>query len=286
MNYMNYMPFSNIYIDEYDNKDLISTKSTNISFPISTKDNQLISIFIYNVSSNLIKFISLKITPSYDINFMNIEFEFPINFFDLNDSSPMTIYNLISGNIYLFFIEATQYEKVNICLNFNFTSSEKPFNSIYLYEYEQRDNSYSSYHKNELKNITASIKESEYLVTISYTIDSYLSNYFAFSIIPLYNITYITSKFDISGGSFELKNNSIKNIGYLIAKNDYYLFIPSKQFNNVNLELTMNYMTNTPFSDVSISELFSRKKSIDYYKSQSISFKTKNNQLITSFPYF
>ena len=286
MNYMNYTPFSNIYFSEYDNKDLISTKSSSLSIPIISKDNQLISTFTYSVSTNEIEYISIRITPSYNIDYLNIKFEFPINSFDLSNSVLNAIYNLIPGNFYLFFIKATQYAKVNINLNFN--SDQQPVNSIYLYEYEKKNNSYSSYLKKEIKNIKTSIKENEYQATISYNIDSYLTNFLAFSINPLYNISYVTIQSEIFGGSFVLENDgTINNIGYLKSNNDYYLYIPAKQFNKVNIELDMNYMDKTPFSYISVSELnSSRQNHMGSYKSHSISMITKNNQLITSFDYF
>ena len=232
MNYMNYTPFSNIYIYEYDNKDLISTKRTNILTPIISKDNQLISEFTYTVSSNEIEYISLRIASSYNIDYMNIKFEFTINSFDLSNSVPNTIDNLISGSIYLFFIKVTQYAKVNISINF--TSEQEPFNSINLFEYEKKNNSYSSYIKKEIRNVISSKKENEYQTTISSSIDSYLTNYFAFSFSPIYNISNLTTKCDIFGGSFKLKSDGTKNnIGYLKSNNDYYLFIPATQFNKI-----------------------------------------------------
>ena len=286
LNYMNYTPFSNIYIDEYDSRDLISTKSTNISIPILLKDNQLISTFNYSASSNEIKYISIRIIPSYDINYMKIKFEFPINIFNLSNSIPYTIDYLISGSIYLFFVKATQYAKANISINFNFTSGQEPLNSIYLYEYEKKNNSYSSYLKKEIKNITDSIKENEYQVKISYFIESNLTNFLAFSINPLYNISYFTSKCEIFGGSFLLESGgAINNIGYLKSNSNYYLFIRATQFNKVNIELAMNYMNDTPFSNITFSELNNEKNYIYSYESHSKSMITENNQSIISLDY-
>ena len=163
---------------------------------------------------------------------MNIKFEFTINSFDLSNSVPNTIDNLISGSIYLFFIKVTQYAKVNISINF--TSEQEPFNSINLFEYEKKNNSYSSYIKKEIRNVISSKKENEYQTTISSSIDSYLTNYFAFSFSPIYNISNLTTKCDIFGGSFKLKSDGTKNnIGYLKSNNDYYLFIPATQFDKI-----------------------------------------------------
>ena len=137
MNYMASLPLSNVYIYEYQYRNIPYSKTINMSISLTTKDNQFLSIFSYIVSSDLIKYISLLIIPSYNINYMNIKFELPLAIFDLNNSIPQTINNLISGTIYLFFIEATLYAKTTISFNINKTKDDKPFNGVNIYEYEQ-----------------------------------------------------------------------------------------------------------------------------------------------------
>ena len=78
------------------------------------------------------------------------------------------------------------------------------------------------------------IKENEFVTSISYTVNSYITNYTAFSIKPLYNISYVITKCDVSYSSFELKNGTSKNITNLKSGNEYYLFIPAEQFHRVN----------------------------------------------------
>ena len=142
MNYMTSLTLSNVYIYEYQYRNIPYSKTINMSISLTTKDNQFffylfLSIFSYIVSSDLIKYISLLIIPSYNINYMNIKFELPLAIFDLNNSIPQTINNLISGTIYLFFIEATLYAKTSISFNINKTKDDKPFNGVNIYEYEQ-----------------------------------------------------------------------------------------------------------------------------------------------------
>ena len=145
MNYMSLLPFSNIDIYEYEGKDMPFSKNIRMPISFTSKDNKLSSTFSYIVSSNSIKYISLKIRTSYDINYMNIKFEIPIVIVDLDNSISKTVNDLIFGKKYLFFIYATLYSKVKISFNTNKTTSNKPFSSAYIYEYEERNDSYSSF---------------------------------------------------------------------------------------------------------------------------------------------
>ena len=286
MNYMNPKPFSFFSFYEYENKDAIHTKFYEQSINLRSKDDQLISTFSYTSYSNSTKYLSFRIIPLYDINYMTIKFDCSINIFDLTSEYPETIYNLIAGQLYLFYIKTNEFKKVNIALNANTTSNNNPFNSFYIYEYEQKNDSYASYHNSQLLKNKNSIKQNEFSLSFSYYIYSYITNYIAFSIKPFYNFSYIISKYNISCGSYELQNGTNK-IENLKSKKDYYLFIYAKQFQTVNIKIFINNMSKKPFSYVGIKEFHkSYDKSSIYdsiYKTKSISMFPKNNQLITSF---
>ena len=212
---------------------------------------------------------------------MTIKFKIPIEIFDLNNTNTKTIYNLIPGKIYLFYIKVTQYSKVNISL-IHTNSSNKPLNNINVYEYENKD-SFASYHRNISKAITISTDLNQYVISFSHYIGLYTTKYIAFLIKPLFNIDYLTSNYEIFGGSYEM--SSMKTIKNLKSKNDYNLFITAKQFQMVNIELIMNYMNNIPFSNVIISEISQRDKN-DYHRCTTpITMTNESNQLITSFSY-
>ena len=279
MNYTNSTPLSNVTIFEYESKDSIYTKARFTAISLTQKDNKLISTFSYTASSNLIKYISIRIKPIYDIYYLTINSE--IEIFDLSNSNPQTIYNLISGKVYFFYIKVTQYSKVDISL-IHTNSSNKPLNNINVYEYENKD-SFASYHRNISKAITISTDLNQYVISFSHYIGLYTTKYIAFLIKPLFNIDYLISNYEIFGGSYEM--SSMKTIENLKSKNDYNLFITAKQFQMVNIELIMNYMNNIPFSNVIISEISQRDKN-DYHRCTTpITMTNESNQLITSFSY-
>ena len=284
-NYLAQEPFSNINIHEYETRNfsvsrIISSKE--ISF--SLNNTQLIATFSYELkSSNFIKYLALELKPSIKINNIIVKYEYPIYITLLNNNISRTIDNLISNEIYLFYISATQCSKVNISINNNYTDYNS-FENIIIYEYEQKNDSISSYISRNIKNLYKE-KDSHLIAKISVKVNSSRTNYLAFSIKPKKDINYRTLvNIDVSGRSYELKNKTSKSISNLKPENDYHFFIKVAPFYFVNFTLTMNNLKEMPFSLISHQELMKRdqyddKKDIINY---SISPIIKENQLIVS----
>jgi len=84
------------------------------------------------------------------------------------------------------------------------------------------------------------------------------------------------------GGSYELLNNTSKNISNLKSGNDYFFFIKTNQYDIISLNLTMNNLS-YPFIYIYYQELSKREESNNNLeKIQSISQIIKGNQLIIS----
>ena len=282
INNMNKEPFSGINIHELETKkDSPSIDTTYQSISFIPNYSQLKASFSYSVKyPNITKYIALKIKPSLNIQQINIIYENPITIFDLSNDIWKEVNNLKNKEKYLFFIEATQGAKASISFIVNNTDNN-PFDYINIYEYEKKNNSYSSFLRKNTKYINK-ITDNDFMNPISYTIYSSKTNYLAFSIKPNYNIEHTLIKTSISGGSYELLNNTSKYISNLESGNDYFFFIKTKQYDIINLTLTMNNSAN-PFSYIYYQELSQREDSNNNFeKFQSISEIIKGNQLIIS----
>ena len=298
---------SNINIHEFREKNISSRKNI-IKTPISfiTNNNQSKASFSYSSESNLTKYIALQIKPSYNISHFIAKYESSVNSIELNDGIWKSIDNLRCKEIYLFFIEATELTKVNISIIINNTDNEYDeyelpiipnkgtilqsyltdtitnYIDINVYEYETKNNFYSSYLSKNKKRL---IKEGEnfFMTQSLIEVNSTNTTYFAFSFIPNKTISNMLILIDISGGIFNLFNNITKNITKIKSDNDYLFFIEVKRFSYIIFTLTINNFTNstmTPFSYIYFEELYNRENYNRNYKKASISTIKNGNQLI------
>ena len=282
-------PFSNISIQELAERN--NTRINIINKPIifKTDNNQSIASFSYSTNSNYTKYIVLHIKPSFNISQMTAEFDYSVTTIDINDGIWKTIDNIISNEIYLFFIEVTETAKINISLIINDTNNkydeyELPiiFNNgsiaipsskniipyaigINVYEYEKRNNSYTSFIEKNYK-IIYNQGSNFFKIPKSFKVNLTNTSYLAFSFKTNYNYQHISANINISGGLFDLFNNTSKNMAKLRPDGDYLFFIKSSRFNYIRLTLTMeDYLNQTinPFSYLNSSELSEK----GYYKS-------------------
>ena len=284
INNVNQNPFSKIYIREFKaKKEFPSIYNKHKTITFIANNEKLISLFSYSINfPNITKYIALEINPLYNISHFNAKFEYPLKIFDLENNIWKTMNSLITEEIYLFFIEATQCANINIELIINNTYYS-PFDDINIYEYEQKNNSYNSYILKKTK-ILNEDKNNDFMNTVSYTVYSPKTNYLAFSIIPNSNINNTFIKINVSGKSYELINNSYKNLTNLTSKNDYYFFIKGKPFDFISVTLTMNKLTTNPFSYIYYQELSRREDYNDkIINKQNISSIINGNKLIVSF---
>ena len=280
-------PFSDINIHELKkirNSSSIQIINENISF--IENNNQLISSFFYeNAFSIYTKYLALQIKPSQNISHITVEYECTITNIDLTDGNLTTIYNLTSNEIYLFFIEAAEDTKINISLFINNTAinntnyeldkyEQSPDGSllepyakdnipldyidINVYEYEKKNNSFISYNHKNFKRLKR-INDNYFITEKIFQVNNSNTNYFAFSFKSNYNINFMQVNIELSGGVFQLFNNTSKNIIKLKSNEHYLFYTAAKRFSYICITLTMNYnsnMTTDPFKNFFFQEFY------------------------------
>ena len=245
MSYMNTKPFTYSHIYEYESRySSSSLTSSSQSLSTTTKNNELTSSFTYLVKKYNTKYIALKITPNYNINYIVVIISAEGGAFDLSNGLSKNITNLKSGISYYFFIPSTQLLTALITLNMNYMNT-KPFTYSYIYEYESRYN--SSYSSSSNKSLSITTKNNELTSSLIYSINYFSTKYIALKFTPNYNINYIIAKYDIKNYKYELSYNGEQTIYNLTSQNKYYLFFKINYYCKIKVTLTMKYYNNSIF---------------------------------------
>ena len=165
------------------------------------------------------------------------------------------------------------------------------FYYIFIYEYTNRDDEIANNKKNlSMVKIDGGYKDS---VTLSAYIASYIvnspnTNYIAFEAYPNYQINPLI-RIDAIDGVYDLSNGESKKIKNIKSGGIYIFYLAIKENQKANINLTTNYINNSPFSKLEISEYLLRENNFNDKVTKSQSFlkttKTSNNELISSFSY-
>ena len=202
--------------------------------------------------------------------------------YDLVNGEKKIINSLNSSEIYYFYINAVQYQELNVSLTMSYMSN-KPF--TYTYIYECSNSSSSSCLQNTSQYITTTTNNNQLISSFTYSVNYSDTQYIALKFTSNYNISKFTIKID-SEFIYDLSNGVDKNITNLKSGISYYFFLPSTQLQTDIINLTMNYMSIEPFSYLYIYEYESRSSS-NYIniKNQNLTMLKKNNELSSSFTY-
>jgi hypothetical protein len=166
---------------------------------------------------------------------------------------------------------------------------ESPFYYVSIYEYSNRYDEIANNKKNlSMTNIKGGHTDS--VTFASYIVNSPKTNYIAFEVSPKREIKYTTKvKIDVIDGVYYLSNRESKKINNIKSGGIYIFYVPANEGQQVNINLTTNYISNNPFNKLEISEylLINNNYNDKVTKNQSISktTKTSNNELISSFSY-
>lgn len=134
---------------------------------------------------------------------------------------------MLSKDTYIFYIPAYEKQNINIFLTTNEIGSQ-PFESVKIYEYEYRDNSFHSKYKSIISPIS-SVKSNqqlilsyEYRVSIDNTYVYSQTNYLALRIVTN-NIKYFIVKINNPIEYYDL-NNGVQKTFYNLKSNTTYIF--------------------------------------------------------------
>ena len=264
------MPFSSVYIYEYSSETSKDSLAHYQSITFSYKNNEYISSFLCSITNFDTKFISLKIVPSYNIDYIKILVTLKRNKFELSNGVKEKITNLKSGLLYYFFISCHLFQSASISLSTS-SSSYYPFNYLYANEYTYR---YSS----ECIKTTSLYFTSYTNGYLNYQVSDNNTQDIALQIKPNYDLDYITVKIYVDDITFNLSNGLATNVTNLRSGNRYYFFTPSIVFQNVSIILTKN-SSNISIDDYMYVYEYRNRSTFDYI--QRADYKVSSSSVIS-----
>ena len=208
--------------------------------------------------------------------------------FDLFNGIKYRYTSFQKDGIYKFYIKANFAQNVTFAFHTEMIT-KSPFSYICINEYSNRYDEITNNKKNlSIINIDGGYTDS--VTFASYIVNSPNTNYIAFEVSPNQQIKYTSiARIDVIDGVYDLSNRESKKIKNIESGGIYIFYVPVKEEQKVNINLTTNYINNNPFDKLEISEYLLRENTFDdkITKSQSISktIKTSNNELISSFTY-
>ena len=207
--------------------------------------------------------------------------------FDLTNGDKLK-FTIQKDGVYKFYAKANFAQNATIAF-YTQMIIESPFYYVSIYEYSNRYDEIANNKKNlSMTNIKGGHTDS--VTFASYIVNSPKTNYIAFEVSPKQQIKYTpTVKIDVIDGVYYLSNRESKKINNIKSGGIYIFYVPANEGQQVNINLTTNYISKNPFNKLEISEYLLINNNFDdkVTKNQSISktTKTSNNELISSFSY-
>ena len=277
----NIAPFDYITINEYkENNNLTYIKSTKKLIDIQKSQNESIIELSYKPESLLCKYITLFIKTNSNIDYLISKVDIGGGYYEFYNH--INISNIIKGTVYYFPIKLSIFQKIKI----NITLKEtiiKPFTYANIYEKPNKENNYYYKYYNQTfinKKISGNLIE-----YFSYSIDNFNTNYIFISLIPNTNIDNIQIKYEISNSYYDLLNGESKNLFKIFQNIPYYFNIYSQQYQQININLTMNNLNDNPFDFIEIYEFSGQfsHKAYNKYINKSIDIINNNNNNLTNY---
>ena len=285
MDYLSTDSIKNIYIYEYQEWGEIMKKST--KQPIITRKEgiKLIISFSYTVSLSYAKFVAIFVQPSQEIHNIEVKMDLLAEFYELENRKSITVHNLISDIIYIFFINAKMYTEAEFIINMDKRNESIAFNNTGIFRYRRSDNLFNEYLRYEPYNYNMTQKGNELEFSLHYSINYYQIEKIALKLQSLSEIDYINIKANIEGGLYELIDGSV-NINNLIPDTSYYFYTDTLLNHNSNISFEIKSSKLTPFSFANIYES-SKIDDISGLKTASVPISPRqiDDMLFTSFTY-
>ena len=210
--------------------------------------------------------------------------------YDLESGESKKITNLIPGGTYIFYIPAYELQKVNVSLS-TISTNSNPFESIYAYEYEYRDDSFFCKYNQKIESISNKGTNSQLNSFFTYTIKIdqiykyYQTNCLALKIVPN-DISYLTIKIDNPIQYYDLENGIPKTFVNLNADTTYFFYCKGVQNQYAKINFEVDSLNDKPFDNVIIYELIDKTYNYTFKRGDvPVSFSTNNKQSSLSASY-
>ena len=173
---------------------------------------------------------------------------------------------LIAGTVYYFPIKISPLQKIEMDIKIfddNIDINKNSFTYVNIYEKQKKeDNSFNTFYNATLTNKR---KSGMVIETFNYFVDSFSTNYLLIELIPNMNLDLIEINYEIKNiDYYTLNNGESKTINKLLKNFPYYFFINAKQYKQINVNLTTNYLIDDAIKFIEIYE-FSDKYSYNSY---------------------
>ena len=280
-------PFKYIKINEYDNRNNKSfIISTNQTFEIKNNKDEYFIDLTYKPINPSCKYIAVILETYSFFDFLGIKVDIGGGYYIFNKNKNLS--KLIPGTVYYFPIKISPLQKIKMDIIIEDDKIKKtPFSYANIYEKQKiEDNLFNKYYNIKLINQRVSGKLIEYF---NYIIDYFSTNYILVVLIPDIYLDTIEIKYEINNIDFTLNNGESININKFLINIPYYYFINVKQYQQVNIYLTTNYLKDNHINFIEIYE-FSKKydyKSYNKYSNKSTLFiNNSNNNSIQKYIYY
>lgn len=244
----------------------------------------------YIVSLTSTKYISFKLIVKKKLSYFEAKIECTNGIYDLKSGESKKITNLLSGGTYIFYIPAYELQKVNISLS-TISTNSNPFENIYVYEYEYRDNSFFCKYNEQILFISNKTSNSQLNSFFTYDVTSdkiykyYQTNYISFKIVPN-DISYLTIKIDNPIEYYDLESGIQKTFYNLNANTTYFFYCKGVQNQYAKIYVESDSLIDKPFKNIIIYELLDKTYYYTFKRGDvPISFISDNNKSSMSASY-
>ena len=285
--------FTNIpfdFIDIYEFRDKLDLRykkieKQNITNYIINNDEIIISFF-YQINSRYITDIAFKIIPKYNFDFFIVKIENMGGDYILTDADIKKFYKILPICEYYFWVQISQFQKLNINIKYNSLEEKSLNNNIDIYEYYHNSINSSIYEYTNQSIIPQKNNNNEYIVSSCYLINNSQTRYALFKIKPKNYIEYLELNINIQGNIYYLKNGIQKNTTNIKSGNIIYYFINSNFYNELFIQIAYKSENKDALKYIIINE-YNKENDINYIKSSNESYIIKNieKQFILNFSY-
>ena len=273
MNYNNKLPFKNLTIYEYRtlNPKLQYTLESVNQISFNKVGDEYIINSPYIISLTRSEYISFKIIPQHNIDYINAKVDFGGKITYIHSSNTQ-FSNLISGYNYGFYMNAKEKQigKINFTINY---SENIPFEYINILEISESQKILKKTNENvKLKYIKIN---DTYVVSLEYNVSSYEAFVISLDFALKYDIKNLTIYKNFDGGVLECKNGKMHRLD-TVKGYPYYLYIAAEEKQKVSVDgLYMNGSHSRYINEIYIYE-FSYRNSSSYNCYQKITVLNKD----------